>query len=73
LDLLCAEFVATLSSASREDVLTIGGLHADTKTVGFAPFAVIWLKSSLHIAAFIRLGMNFGLYPMKSGEVRLLL
>jgi hypothetical protein len=50
--------VATLSSASREDVLTIGGLHADAKTVGFAPFAVIWLKSSLHFAAFIRLGMN---------------
>ena len=55
--------MATLRSASLKNVLTVSGLHADSEPVGLAPFSVIWLKSSLHFAAFIRLGMSFGVYP----------
>lgn len=71
MDLLCAEFVTTLDSSSLKDVLTVGGLHSDSKTVCFASFAVIWLERAFHNKQPSLNGSESESIPSDSGHVGL--
>jgi len=63
---LGADFVSALCFSSLQYVLTIGRLHSNSKSVGFASFSIVWLEGALHFASSLGLSVNQKGYPKRT-------